>query len=99
MTVERRPLPITPEPGCLVLVDGWANGYIATRLLPCEVPEFAPFRLPSVRYDDVSYPVRLKVTGRTLQRRPYSDTSWVRVKIVFVGDGEPDTVGRGWLSA
>jgi hypothetical protein len=58
----------------------------------------APFRLPSRRYDNIAYLCRVEITGRTLQRRPYDDRLWIRVRIVFVGDGEPDTESRGWMA-
>jgi hypothetical protein len=42
--------------------------------------------------------VDIRVTGRTLQRRPYqADSLFVKVQIVFVGDCEPDTYADGWL--
>ena len=86
----------TPRAGRQVIVDGWGSP-IASVLQDCELPDFAPFRLPSMKYDRIAYAVRIDVTGRTLQRRPYNGTDWVKVQITFVGDGEPDTVGNGWM--
>ena len=92
-----RDVDVTPEQGRGVLVDGW-NTNCPSYLEDCEIPEFAPLRLPSFKYDDVKYAVRIEITGRKGQRRPYDDRQWVRVKITFVGDGEPDTVSRGWMT-
>ncbi len=41
--------------------------------------------------------VNVKVTGRTPQR--FAGDLWLRVKITFVGDGEPDTYTGGWVLA
>jgi hypothetical protein len=76
----------------LVQPDEWAG---ATRLHP-SVWEKSEFYLPSFRYTDVVLAVNVKVTGRTFQRRPFSDRLWVRVQITFVHDGEPDEVCSGW---
>jgi hypothetical protein len=40
--------------------------------------------------------VRVRVTGRTIQPNPKVGEG-VRVEITFVGDGEADTVTRGWM--
>jgi hypothetical protein len=39
--------------------------------------------------------VNVVVTGRTWQRR--EGDYWVRVRIEFVGDGEPSVFVGGWL--
>jgi hypothetical protein len=36
----------------------------------------------------------VEVTGR--KPRWFGGSWWMRVKIIFVGDGEPDTITRGW---
>jgi hypothetical protein len=82
--------------GSLILVDGWGSN-ISQALQPCEFPDFAQFRLPSGRYDKVAYAVNIEVTGRTTQSRPWNGRGWVRIKITFVGDGEPDSVVPGWM--
>jgi hypothetical protein len=38
------------------------------------------------------------ITGRTFQDRMGDGRRWVRVKIEWVGDGEPNTYAGGWLS-
>lgn len=88
---------VKPEAGRGILVDGW-NTRCPSYLEDCEVPEFAPLRLPSFNYNDVKYAVRIEITGRKGQLQPYDDRHWVRVKITFVGDGEPDTVSGGWMT-
>jgi hypothetical protein len=86
--------------GAVVVPD--SGGPCGRRLVACEVPEFAPFRLES---DAAKYVTdgrcpgpacRVDVTGRTVVRRPYGDDA-VRVRITWVGDGEPDTHCGGWL--
>lgn len=85
----------TPTAGLLVRPDGWSCvGYSELRKAPDG--DLAPFRLPSVRYSDVAYPVIVTVTGRTIQSR--GGRSWVRCSIEWVHDGEPNTHSGGWLS-
>jgi hypothetical protein len=90
-------MPTFDPPARGILVDGW-GGHCPSYLEPSEWPELAPFRLPSLRYTDIKYLCQVEITGRTAQRRPYDDRLWVRVRIVFVGDGEPDTQSRGWMT-
>jgi hypothetical protein len=59
----------------------------------------AGFRIPSGVYPDVSVAVNVRITGRTLQRRPHSDMRWIKVEIEFVGDGAPSTFSPGWVAA
>jgi hypothetical protein len=90
---------VSPEAGRGILVDNWGDGYRLSFLEDCEMPEFAPFRLPSNQYSDVRYACRVEITGRSLQNRPHhKSTLFVRVRIVFVGDGEPDNVATGWMA-
>ncbi len=80
--------------GSLVWVDGWYSNTIATKLIESDW-EAAEFRMPSNRFDGVAYPVNIRITGRTAQRR---SGSWmVRIEIEFVKDGEPNTFGGGWM--
>src|SRR5262249_5854847 len=97
ITTPWRDLDVRPEAGHGILVDGWGT-HCPSYLEDCELPEFAPFRLPSGRYADIKYACSVEITGRTAQRRPYDDRLWVRVRIVFAGDGEPDTVAGGWMT-
>lgn len=85
-----------PKVGSLIHLDGRK---LNERLAPCEFPELAPFRFPSYNLHAVTGCVgpacRVEITGRTVQLRPGG--CWVRVAVTFVGDGEPDTVVRGWM--
>ena len=83
----------TPRVGSYVVPDGWDFGSL---LQPSDW-DAAPFRLPSARYPTESWAVRVERTGTTLQRRQGGD--FVRVRVVFVGDCEPDTEVRGWMRA
>lgn len=88
-----------PKIGSYVELDG---GKWAARLGPSNW-KCAEFRLPSDAFRRVygeSHPgiaCNVAVTGRTLQKR--GGEYWVRVRVRFVGDGEPDTVVYGWLKA
>jgi len=55
--------------------------------------EKCDYRIP-VKDGFYELAVRIEVTGRTIQWR--QDAPMVRIKIVFVGDGEPDKVCRRW---
>lgn len=59
-------------------------------LKPCEW-DGASFRYPGLR--DVA--VNVSITGRTFQYR--QGFYYVRVRIEFVGDGEPSSFCGGWL--
>ncbi len=53
------------------------------------------FRIASA---NESSPINIVITGRTFQRRPHQGTGlYVRIRIIFVGDCEPDTECEGWL--
>lgn len=83
--------------GATIDIEGrqWSEELVA-----CEVPEFAPYRFPSQTLRNVTGCVglacRVEITGRTFQFRA-GKVLWVRCKVVFVGDGEPDTEVAGWL--
>jgi hypothetical protein len=83
------------EVGTPIQPEEW--GLCGSRL---EVSDWdqAEFRLPSLSYPDYSIAVNVRITGRTFQRRPYSDMRWVKVEIEFVGDGEPSTFTAGWVA-
>lgn len=85
-----------PKVGSLIELDGRRVG---ERLVACEDVRFAPFRFPSAALKAVTGCVgpacRVEITGRTVQLRVGG--CWVRVKVVFVGDGDPDTEARGWM--
>lgn len=87
-----------PRVGSLVELDGRRVGEL---LLPCEYPELAPFRFPSwslkATGGAAGPAVRVDVTGRTAVLR--GGERWVRVRVTFVGDGDPDTHAGGWMRA
>lgn len=85
---------VTPRAGLGVETD--ACGY-ARRLVPCDDWDAAPFRLESMYDGGPAVACRVDVTGRTLHRAPYTGTPRVRVRVTFVGDGEPDTTCGGWM--
>lgn len=75
--------------GAYVKPDGWRFGGSV-------VPggEY-PIRLQGER---APYAVRIEQTGRYVRRVPGEGGSLgLRVRITFLGDGEPDTVVGGWL--
>ena len=78
--------------GSVIQIDGWK--------LSCRVGEgddFSPFRIPTSNSVSVieSLAARFEITGRTIQYDASGPK--VRIKIIFVGDCEPDTTTRGWL--
>jgi hypothetical protein len=90
---------VTPAVGSLVKLDG---RMIAECLLPGDAPVDSGYRGCDFRYPInsgliKSVAVNVEVTGRTLQRLPYEESYWVRVRITFVGDCEADTETKGWM--
>lgn len=56
------------------------------------------FRWPVNLHPIDTVAIDVKITGRTLQYRPHQGTTlWVKVRVTFVGDCEPDTHVDGWL--
>lgn len=88
---------VSPKVGMAIEGDGWRFGYT---LLDCEqkepVPGFsgADFRIESMTTGE-SRAVNVAITGRVPTTRLGSH--WLRCKITFVGDCEPDTVVKGWI--
>ena len=85
---------VTPQVGRIVRPDGWT---MYGRLIAGD--SFSALRLTTNSYGPVKdLAVKIEVTGRTLQRDP-RDRSMrvVRVKVIFVGDCEPDIVSGGWM--
>jgi hypothetical protein len=80
------------EANDLIWPDEWAG---PSRL---EVSDWekSEFYLPSYRYEGVVIAVNIKVTGRTFQRRPFSDRYWVRVQIEFLRDEGPSEFASAW---
>jgi hypothetical protein len=80
-----------------VVAQIWPDEWSSATRLEASNWDRAEFYLPSFRYEGVVAAVNVEVTGRTFQHRPYSDQSWVRVQIEFVGDGDdPSVFVSGW---
>ena len=77
--------------GTRVWIDGWR---LPQPLLPSDW-EAAPFRIESFNYVGTTRAVKVEITGRTRQWK--SGEPWMRAKVTFVGDGEPDVELRGWV--
>lgn len=85
-----------PAAGSIIKLDARR---VSEQLQPCEFPEFAPFRFPSYSMQNVTGCVgpacRVEITGRKINYT--GDGARVRVQVVFIGDGEPDTTAGGWM--
>jgi hypothetical protein len=74
--------------GCILEPDG----RMGENLLPCEDYSDASFRFPVL---GLEIACNVHVTGRKLQYD--GGNTKVRVRIEWVGDGEPSTFCGGWL--
>jgi hypothetical protein len=88
---------IRPQIGSYVRIDGRSVGEC---LLAGDAPvdsgyRGCEFRLPTNSPVIKSVAVNIDITGRTIQW--FEGTNWVKIKITFVGDCEPDTYAAGWL--
>ena len=85
---------ITPSVGMYVQPDSW-NPCWGSHLDPCDDWDMADFRMAAPG-TSIHSAINIVITGRTIQ---YDNTYGARVKvrIVWVGDGEPDQVSSGWL--
>lgn len=82
---------IEPKAGTLIKCDEWHH---MTRLLECDWDK-ADFRIESGRWPYSKIAINITITGRTVQ---YTGSgAKVRIKIEFVGDGEPSEYTGGWL--
>jgi len=81
--------------GACIRPENWAFG---SRLIPSDWNN-AEFRLPRPNAfpgDPIqSLAVNVVITGRSFQRR--EGDYWCRVRIEFVGDGEPSVFVGGWM--
>lgn len=85
---------VTPAVDSIIHIDGWQ---FATRLTASDWDQ-AAFRIPTgYSFGITSLAVNVTVTGRTFQNR--QGELWVRVKVEFVGDGEPSSFQGGWMRA
>lgn len=85
---------LPPRVGDVVELDSGRS----EKLLPCADWNAAQFRFPNPIYEwRVSHAIacNVEIVGRALRKR-HGDV-WVRVKITWVGDEEPDVESRGWL--
>lgn len=86
-------LEYTPEIGDFVRPDNWRCG----ETLQASADNFSALRLPTCNGGPIkSLAVAVQVTGRMIHRETFGN-SWVRVRVVFLGDGEPNTVTGGRL--
>ena len=84
---------VRAEAGAYVVPDGW-RGFGG--LLREAGDGFSTYRLPVNSLGPIeSLAAEVQITGRTVQYR--GGNCWVRVRITFVGDGEPNTVTHGWM--
>ena len=82
----------TIQVGTYVEPDGWGIGAVLEKGLE----GFCPFYLPTHSNGPIKHlAVTVEVTGRVPRRR--CGGYYARVRIVFVGDGEPDVVHGGWV--
>lgn len=81
-----------PKIGDLILPDGWT---IPHRLEESDW-EKAKFRLPTGQSVGVlSLAVNVEVSGKS-EKRMFGEWGWIRVKLEFVGDGEPSKIHYGY---
>lgn len=90
----------TPKHGDFVRPDGWNWGNPLTKADDFKDSSFpgCSFRLNSEHYDlavNVTRSGRKKTWSKSYGTNP--GTFKYRVKIEFVGDGEPSTFTNGWL--
>ena len=79
--------------GQYVWPDGWKTG----NRLQEGLEGFCPFYLPTNNPIVTSIACNVEITGRIPQKR-FGDY-YLRAKITFIGDGQPDTVWGGWVPA
>lgn len=77
--------------GTYVWPDNWAMGNCLRKGLE----GFCPFYLPTNNPIITQLACNVEITGRRPQRR--CGDYYLRVRITFIGDGEPDTVCGGWI--
>ena len=81
------------RPGRHVVIDNW--GAVGQTIRADEIG-FATYRIPTSGVGPIKdLACEVHLTGRTLQRRMGS--YYVRVQVIFVGDGEPDVDVSGWM--
>ncbi len=84
---------VAVKPDAYVVPDGWRG--FGGRLREAG-DGFSAYRLPvNSRGPIESLAAEIEITGRTVQT--FQGNDCVRVRVVFKGDGEPDTVTHGWM--
>lgn len=83
---------IEAKVGSVVWPDNWFG---AEQLIESDW-DAAQFRIKLGSNGPIkSLAVNVEITGRTIQY--HNLAYWIRIKIEFVGDGEPSQIYRGWL--
>ena len=78
-----------------IVPDGWTFGGIVIAS-DWDKADFCLTKSASYAGDPIeSLAVNVTITGSTWQRR--QGDYWIRVKIEFVGDGEPSVFSGGWM--
>lgn len=78
--------------GSVIHIDNWK---VSEVLLPGD--DFSPFRVATQSGGPIkSLAVRIEITGRSIQYLGWMGKR-IRIRVVFPGDGEPDTHASGWL--
>ena len=95
MTIQSVAFDTTPRVGLQVIPDCWAY---AEPLIDCDWDR-ADFRIWNGRALYPALAANVEVTGRTIRWTTGLIRPFVRVRITFVGDGEPNqmTGGRMYL--
>jgi hypothetical protein len=79
--------------GSHIQPDGWKIGNV----LEAGLPGFCPFYLKTNNPIITRLACNVELVGRVLRRR--LGDYYMRVRITFIGDGEPDVVCGGWIPA
>jgi len=83
-------LDVTPKEGSYIRPDEWQHGVCLLR-----GDSFSTFRVPTSCVVITSIAVEIEITGRVVRR--IDSLNMVRIKIIFPGDGEPDTTTGGFM--
>jgi len=99
--VEHGPT-LQPMAGMFLAPDGWNARTVKTprphwggeTLLECTDWDKAAFRLPT-RHIGIEVAINVRITGHRVH--VWDGRHWVRTRITWVGDCEPDSYSGGWL--
>jgi|GEM_PF-6347661 len=95
------PADFAPALGDILHPDGWrfpgqlveSNWEPATFRVTTEAPAIGPYTATPSGFVELA--IRLEITGKELRWR--KGEWWVRVRVIFPGDCEPDQTCLGWL--